>query len=446
MTTMLCYITLAVILLAIIAFFLFRVRTGVLVLFAVGISIQYLERIIVGSFTALDLAGIGIPCLLVCGLLISRKNIIREFNKDKIIKNYCGLLILLLLSGVILTGLLYPSHSSLNFVERLGTWCKLLNGFVILLVVSSLFTDEKRINTMLNCMLLSLVIPGAIFIWQIASGNTVVSNRVGYHFADAFFNRPGVFAYYLLFCFPIALFKYSQSRRRKEMYFWILIILSFLVLLYLTYRRGVWLGLFAQLFAYFFLLQKAKHKLIYGCLFSVIAISLLFTQVSSTFEDRFSDISTYYDNISEAFETDRYNDLFSGRWGFFRANLLYLVKQPITNLIVGNGIGATHYASEEMGTSGGGHNIYLILLIDFGIISLLAYIFFHLTLFSKLLCSLTSTSPFVRGYSRSLISLIVSYLVMGMVTHVLYGNATNWLLWGLIGALIGLLTNKKYGR
>jgi hypothetical protein len=423
--------------------FFIKIRTGILLLFSVGVSLQYLYIIKFGSFNALEFAGLGIPFLIICGLFISEKSIIHEFNKDNLIKFYLAIVIILFISGVFFPGILYPSHTLLPFFERLTGWYKLLTVFIVFLAASSFFNDEKKINKLLNCMLLSSVLPGSIFIWQIVTGNSEFNPRTGYHFANAFFHHPGVFAYYLLFCFPICLFKHSQSCSKNQKYFSILIILIFLILIFFTYRRGVWLSLFAQIFTYFFLFQNIKHKMIYSYILVSIIIFLSFTQLAYTFQDRFSDISTFYNNLPDALHTNRYDELFSGRWRFFRTNLLYLIRQPIINFMLGNGIEATFYASEKMGGFGGGHNIYLILLVDYGVICFLAYMLFIILLFSKLLQSSGSLNLFISNYSRSITALLVSYLVMGIVTHVLYRLAANWILWGLIGSLLGLLNKRK---
>jgi len=443
MTALILYTIFGSILFVVITIFFTKIRTGIFFLYLVGISLQYLYMIKFGSFNALEFAGLGIPLLIICGLFISQKSLIYEFNKDNLFKFYFGILIIFFISGVIFPGFLYPSHTFLPFVERFTGWYKLLTGFIVFLAVSVFFNDEKKINKLLNCMLLSSLVPGSIFIWQILTGSTELNPRTGYHFANAFFHHPGVFAYYLLFCFPLCLFKYSQSRSRNEKYFWILILLIFLILIYFTYRRGVWLGLFAQLFTYFFLFQNIKHKMIYSYILVSIIILLSFTQLAYTFVDRFSDISTFYYNLPEALQTNRYDELFSGRWRFFRTNIMYLVNQPIINFMFGNGIEATFYASEKMGGFGGGHNIYLILLVDYGVIAFLAYTFFIVLLFSKLIRLSTSVDLFVSDYSRSITALLVSYLIMGIVTHVLYRLAANWILWGLIGSLLGLLSKRN---
>lgn len=427
------------VLLGIVSLFLLNIRVAVLAVFGVGISINYLYKIDLGPVNAFEIAGVGIPFLLVSGLVFSGKNIGYELNKDNVIRFFGYLLLYFLFSGVIFTGILYPSHTFFPWIERFTAWFKFLTGFIILLMVSSLFTEEEQINRLLSCILVSVIVPGAVFAWQIVTGNTYFSQRVGYSFADAYFHHPGLFAYYMLVCFPISLFKYIQAQNLRERVLWAVVMLLFLTMIFFTYRRGVWLGLLVQLATYFFILQNIKYKMLYGYLFIFIVILLSFTQVPSTFEDRFSDFSTFYEHIPVAFETNRYDDLFSGRWGFFKANAEYLVKQPVLNLILGNGIGAMSYASDEMGESGGGHNIYLILLVEFGLVSFLLYLLFMRAVFSKLMRALKTLSPFGSQYTKIVIAMFAGYLVVGMVTHVFYEVNANWVFWGMIGALLGLL-------
>ena len=72
------YILCTAIFLVILWIFLFKIETGVLLFFAAGLSIQYLEKFVFGSFSALDVAGMVFPFLFFFGLWIGKKNIIYE--------------------------------------------------------------------------------------------------------------------------------------------------------------------------------------------------------------------------------------------------------------------------------------------------------------------------------------------------------------------------------
>lgn len=425
------------IVLLIIWLFLFRVKYGVYMLYAIGTSILYLGKIKFDTITGLDIAGLSITVLLLYGMLLSKKNIVYEIRKEGLFKFNIYLLVPLFLSGVLLTGFLYPSHTYSNFISRTGSWVKLLNCCLFLIIVSAFFNNRQSINKLINIMLISLIIPGFIFVWQLSVGELVANVRTGYNVPDALFHHPAVYAYALVYHFPLIVFKFFQSQKFKQKFFWIIVGSVILSLIYFTYRRGVWLGLLVQLIVYFVFLKQSRIKIICGYFLLIVTFILLFfTELPVTISDRFNDIALFFHNFTEAFSTHNYDDLFSGRWAFFRANLLYIFKQPILNLFIGNGIGATHYASEQMGVTGGDHNTYLMLIIDYGLINFIAFMIFLFCVIYQLFKISSSEDPFLQEFSIMLLSLFSSYLVMGMVIHTLYAQSTNWLLWGLIGAIL----------
>ncbi len=441
--TMSIYLLLIVFFIVLICAFLLYLESGILVFFICSTSFQYLEHISLLNLTALDYFGIFFPMIFFIGLFFNNKNLFNIFLDNYLIKHYFIIIMIFLFCGVLFTGMVYPLNTNTSLIERLGVWFKLINNFSILISINLLFIDSQKVNTLLNCMLLSLLVPASLFSYQIITGETIFNYRTGYSFATAYFHHPGVIAYALVFHFPISLLKLYNSTSIRDKIFWVVIIMIFLCLIYFTYRRGAWLALLFQLSIYFFFLQKNKFKIsfLYLSLFLIFIFS--FTTISSIFIDRFSDVTILFDNFWMSIETHTYDDLFSGRWGFYRSNFIYLFNQPIFNMLFGNGIGATYFIPAKLGVAGGGHNIYLILLIDYGIIGFLAYISFLFAIFIKLLGSLHSPNPFISSFSKMLITLFISYLIIGMVTHVLYSNAPNWLFFGLLGAFLGVDNSSK---
>lgn len=439
---------LGLVILIILAIFILNIRLGLLMFYLTGVSFQYLYKVDIGPLTALDVVGMGIPVLFLSGLVIGdmkTKDLFSTLARNKIVVYFSYLIAIMLFTGVLFPEVLYPSHIGPEPLPRIADWFKLFNMVVVLFVVSSVFTSEKQIDLLVNCMLVSLIVPGAYFTWENLTGHATWTSEGAYAQAAAGFHHPGVIAEALMFQYPLSLFKYFRAQNPRHRLFWMSVSIIILVLIYLTYRRGIWLGLFAQGICYLYVYYgRIKHKVLYASLIAGLLVVFPFTPLFSTLMDRFADFGTFFSNIPDVFSSHRYDNLFTGRWKGYRADIFYFTRhQPVINFLLGNGIGGTYYAAKLMGASGGGHNNYLILLIDFGMICFLLYGGFVLMLFRNLLQSLHSANSFLSQYSRMLLAILGSYLVLGCVTHSLYDNASNWLVWALVGAYIGLINRRR---
>lgn len=443
------YILGSAVLLLMVGVFLFKIEMAILLFFAAGLSIQYFEKIRLGPFSALDFVGMAIPLLLFLGLLINKKtNTPHEFSKDITVPIYFCLCILIFLTGILFASAFYPKRSPFALSEQIGFAGKFFNGFIVLWVVSAFFKDKSKLNKLLSCMLFCLLVPGAIGFWEIITGSARPHGAGIYPMPWAFFHHPGVIAFGFVVLFPVALFKHSEASDSKSKAFWASVVILMLIFLYFTYRRVVWIGLMAQLLTWLILLHKTKYRLIYAYLGALFFILLEGAQSTFSLEDRLGDIVTFFGHLPEAFTSNRYDFLFTGRWGFFRGNLIYLANQPIMNLIFGNGVGSTAYASWSAArVAGGGHNCYFILLIEFGLICFIMYMLLVLILLWKSFRMLHSSDTFIRQYSKLFISLLVSYMVMGLGTHIFYELTSGiWIFWGLAGGVVALSVNENRTR
>lgn len=442
------YIIGAALLFPLIAFFLSRSEIAIYVFFAAGLSIQYFELITFGNVSTLDIVGIGIPFLLFISLFFDKKkNTIREFTKDITIPLYFCLCTIVFLDGILLSNAFYPERTPYDFYEQFGFVGKYFNGFFVLWIVSAFCDDKTKVNRMLSCMLFCLVIPGAIGCWEILTGTTRIHGTVGYPMPWAFFHHPGVIAYGFITLLPVALFKRSLASGFKSKTFWTSVAILMIVFIYFTYRRTVWLGLIIQLFMWFLLFQKTKYKFINSYLTTLllIAVFIFGTLLTFSFQDRLGDIATFFNNIPAVFTSDQYNYLFTGRWEFFRGYLIYITNQPVINMILGNGVGSTAYAAWSAAQSAGGaHNCYAILLIEFGLISLILYMVVAFFLYWKSLRLLRSNDSFNRQYAKFFMTLLTSYLVMGLGTHIFYELTSGvWIFWGIVAGLLVLSRQQK---
>jgi hypothetical protein len=423
---------------------LFKINFGLKIFLVSSLCLQYLEKFNFGFVSALDVIGVAVPFLLLCGFVIKGNDPLISFKKDKVGVIFFLFILSTLLFGAIFSYFIVPSHSDIGLMGRIQRWGKLLNGFIVYFVLTGLTTDFERANRFLYCIVLAIIIPSMVMVYQLCIGETVSRWQGAYQIARAGFHHGNVLAYALVFSFPISVYNYMKSKMRSDRMVWLSAAVIIVVLIFLTYRRTVWVGLVVQFFFLYLLAEKHRTRMLFGyaTFVSVLAFSAL--DVVPVLAERFSDIVVFFSNFPEVFTSDRYDYLFSGRWSFFRANLLYIFKQGIYSLAFGNGVGSTHYASALGGASGGDHNSYLILLIDFGLISLSLFIALIYGLFRR--ARLLSKSGNVEStrYGKLFLVILGSYLAMSAATHLLYFLTSGiWIFFSIAGMMSGIFLNMQ---
>ena len=95
----------------------------------------------------------------------------------------------------------------------------------------------------------------------------------------------------------------------------------------------------------------------------------------------------------------------------------------------------------------GGHNIYLPLLIDFGLINFSLFMLLFGMLYHKAFLLVKSENTLNSRFGTICVSVITGYLVMGLGTHIFYHMSSGvWLFWGIQGAMMGLLSEEEHRR
>ena len=84
---------------------------------------------------------------------------------------------------------------------------------------------------------------------------------------------------------------------------------------------------------------------------------------------------------------------------------------------------------------------YYLLSLDSSFILYFTVVFF---LYLKSFKLLRSKDSFNRQYAKLFMTLLTSYLVMGLGTHIFYELTSGiWVFWGLGGALLGLFVTER---
>ena len=416
---------------AVILVLILRLDSAILALFALLVPLNWLARTHIGPLSALDYAAMIIPLVLILKTFFAGKNIFRELNKDLTIQLFYIMLFLLFLSGML------PIRE-IDYSQAIQDWAKFVTGFIIFFVISANISDAKKADKLLSIIPLSLLVPGTVFFWQLMTGSDLVMLYTGNRLIpNSYFLNPHMITYATAMIFPAVYYNILMSSKLKNKCFWILMFTLMLVLTYFSYARTAWIGIFAELVAMLFLMQRKKVAMLIGLMVIPIALPFLYKTIITNL----SDIPTFFVHISDVFKTDHYDYLFSGRWTIFRKSLLGLYSGNPIHIIIGYGIGGTAFLTTGA-SYGAAHSTYITLLCDFGLINMSIFMTMMVLLFYKSYQLTKRSNPYLKNIGKVCIITIIGYLTIGIGTHFIYFLISGgWLFWGICGVMLGVYCN-----
>ena len=411
-------------------FFFMKTKVALLIFLVFSISIQYLERVHIGILSGLDLVGIVLPILFLSSIIL------RQYNLDRLDIIFLAFLILTIPAAL-------TNTETLSLLERFGCWAKFLNGLVVMMAIKQNVKSFEDIKKLINAILIAAIPMCLIATYQLMHLQKIhfmMSSKQNN--IDAFFHHRGLLAFALVTIFPLLLFRSSQSISKKK-FLWYICILLFTILLYFTYLRVAWIGLAVEVLVWNIL--RKNGRLLIGLAIALILI-LLLTPIGNNIKGALEDIPLFFSHLRQGILTNpTYDDLFTGRWGIFMVNINAFFSQGAVQMFIGNGIGSTiFFYSQATGISIGHHNNYLILLLDMGLIGFILYISMIIMLFRIGWRLVKVGESWIRIYSISYLSFLISYILMGLGNHLFYHLTTGiWIFWILAGVTIALSTDAE---
>ncbi len=402
-------------------------------LFLLIVPLNWLSLMHIGPLSALDLAAIGIPLILLVKTFFSGKNILYEFNKDPTIQLFYIMIFLLLLAG------LSPIRTvPINYEKAIQDWAKFATGFLIFFILSTNITSIEKADRLISIIPFSLFLPIIIFFWQLLTGIDCVKIHHGTHIVpNAYFNNPHIIAYAIAMILPTVYYSILVSQSNVKKLLWISILCLMLLVVFFSYARTAWLGVLAELIM---IMLLSSQKRITLPIFSII-ILIISPLIYNAFSSNLMDIVTFFSNIPDVFYTNYYDYLFSGRWLIFRRSLLGIYSGNLINILLGYGIGGTGFLTAGL-SYGAGHNTYITLLCDFGLINTLIFLSLLFLIFLRALRLMQTSNYYLSSTGKMCLITITGYLVIGLGTHFIYFMISGiWLFWGLCGVMIGLYSN-----
>lgn len=206
-----------------------------------------------------------------------------------------------------------------------------------------------------------------------------------------------------------------------------IIILEFLIGLFsllLIAKRGLFLGTLISIFIVYFVNNKAKNKSIIGTIISEVILMLIFTLflISNSSAETILNSFFYNDNV------------LTGRLDIYSFMIPLFKNHPIL------GIG-TGYINHALGI--GGHNIYLNILTENGLVGFIPFI---VSVIMILICSIKSVKEYIYDNNltfKNLYGLFIQilFIIYGFSGNPLYDNYILYMYF--LGIILCFMNPKK---
>lgn len=251
-----------------------------------------------------------------------------------------------------------------SYVLSLGHCLKICTAISLYILVYNSIKDDRSINRLLWIYLLCAIIPMLYGYYQFvtATGHAWKGAYYAGRRVDSLLMEYNAYGEFLCIaiCAGLMLFFRSNSPRRR----WLVgsFLLSLIASLVLSLNRGSWICLLAALLAAAPLYRKTINvPLLIGlCLLVLLAASPVLYQ-------RFMELT-----VATEFGT---KNTLGGRIAAWQSLFPLIGEHPL----IGSGIGAIEpILTRTIGAAYAPHNDYIRLIIEGGILTFLAYIWFHL--------------------------------------------------------------------
>lgn len=322
---------------------------------------------------------------------------------------------------------------SVIWVQDLTDWLRGIYfigiGVICVFLFQAIFKEHKDI---INCFyLLGIIVfvHNIIGWYEIFSGNYYFSSLetaaryARFRIPVSVFGNVNDFSIYMLFGTFISYACFKSSSRMHIRVFFISTMFSSIIITFVSGSRGVIIGLSMALIWFIFSISKSRAKILLGVgsILLIFILSLL-TESEPTVEQ----------TIKLEEETGRVNLLKNG---------LYFLGKTFG---FGTGAGNIEYWMLNKSIYPTGillniHNWWAEILVGYGILIFLMYIFFYLSLFKSMYIS--------YKYQQSTISLVIMCCMVGFIVGSISSSSNidsewQWVFWAIAITYQGLLSNR----
>lgn len=323
------------------------------------------------------------------------------------------LLMLLIYSGTSIIFSEYKIESFKEIIRLISIYILFFNGLIII-------NSEEKLSYLINFILISSVVPFLFSLYQIITDDQRYESRI----YGTFFH-PNPFGFYLLILLALSTYLVFSNnicyQRYKKIAPWLLIIIALLI--FFTQTRSVWFAsvLFILLISMFKNYKVFFSAILLGCM--LVVFQAIFED--TTLENRISDI-LYNPFNSLAWRLEIWQDAFNlAREKFILGHGLNTAISKLEYLR------GTEFGSTEL------HNDYLKMFFELGVIGLFLYLLIFILLIRALLQPSVSHNKKIIFGIFTVIILLVSFF-----DNVIRVTAFQYLLWTILGGVIGSSLNK----
>jgi O-antigen ligase len=384
-----------------------------LVIFRVGVDSfarqHYLFSDSAFAVNILGLFNLGLVLLAILYFAIFR----RKFPKYPFVIPY-----IIFLYAIILSFL-----PSINRMVSFRGWILVASYLAIYVLLVSQLNSEKRLYQLREALILSLLIPVSMAIYQFftGSGNTAISP--GFNRVMGTLFHPSALGNYLLMLWPLVFIQIFRSKKLISRSGYLILASLLVFCIGITFTRVAWFGLLVAWVLILLVLGR----------FRLILISILFGSIIALV---FAE--PLLSRIGQAVSFDGGQIVFSQygslAWRFLQWQIArdLFVESPI----IGVGLGTFRYYN-IWGTVP--HNEYLRLISEIGFLGLISFIIVMSNVVIWLYIkyrSLPKGSYFAHTLGAVLVS-VIAYLILAITDNPVGLPEVSWYLWALLALAVG---------
>ncbi len=301
-------------------------------------------------------------------------------------------------------------------------------------IASAAVRTDRDYRLLLGSIFASSLLPISVGIYQYINGIGLSDDAVSIPRIFGTFSHPNTFSLYLFALIAAVTLAFAVRKDRRPLPLFGLLLLSsvFSSMLIITYARVAWVSLF--IFLVFLTITRFRMLLI-----PLVMIPFLL----------YLSILPLQERVDSMFHADPGSSV---AW----RQLLWTMTVHNTlsdgTLLIGSGMSTFPIIAEQLHeptiSYQDAHNDFVKFFVEGGIVGLLVYLAFLVTLVFPLLRRAWNTHVSQSKTSEHLVFLILFGLVLSLIAASLSDNVfkntpVQWLLWILIGASFGLFEQKK---
>jgi len=309
---------------------------------------------------------------------------------------------------------------SQNLTNSLSELLELFSFIILFILILDFIRSEKDVKRMVNCILLSAIIPLTVGLIQIANNLSVSIGLEPSHRIYSTLTHPNAYAFYLVIISVLTMSLLMGAKNLSEKFKYFTLLGLLLTSLIYTFTRSAWLGL---IFAVFILGLLQHRKLL---IFSPLVIAFLILTLPLIFE-RFQPLFNP--------DLQKYTS-FAWRINIWTSSIPYFLAHPV----FGNGFGSFIFVGYEIDNwFAAAHNDYLRILVETGVLGFLGFIWILISLQRiGIKAFKNAINSFHRNIAAGFIALLFAYMVMSFSDNLFNHGGIQWYFWAYAGVVTAI--------